>query len=513
MPGLATIAHRRCHIPPKKMASRARQSISAMCALTFACARGRAPNPALPSDTETRRLVAAALSGLDITVVTSMPLRMLVEPNYLVRSVRDVLHLELFVLYDPDPDISISLIPSWIQAQDLFQAVPAIEIMMRRGSPIDRMYAWLGRKEKFDRGSGNILAAKLLLRKVAAIHYALTRRVRSGHVLWADSDVQFVRPFDSAFVNFISRFDFAYVPFKGPGRYAPRNFTGGLSDACWWIESGVMTFRVNSRTAAFAAAAVELYEGGLLRLWARCREVSRSSGLPPRLGRPARVAMRSPACPKFIASNLYGNDIYIWSMLAHLVGSGAKLPQTVCCLEGLADSKKKFTQGWFSFHTNTLREGETPFTSSWRLDRYAYHHITSKGALSLRMQDLKGKGRDPLLHASSLNASEWQLEPWDSESPGTIPMRPRIATCGCHPTSTRPLNPRQFMMARVATRDPCRGPYSKIQNGGQEFIRIWNTLVENRTHRATWQRGSSLAKRRLEEAVTLPPPAPVSVLL
>ena len=68
--------------------------------------------------------------------VSSMPLRDLISDDpcrcHLVCSAR-ALGLRLHVLYDPDPSVSLSRIPASVVAYDLFQAVPALELMMQPG--------------------------------------------------------------------------------------------------------------------------------------------------------------------------------------------------------------------------------------------------------------------------------------------------------------------------------------------------------------------------------------------
>ena len=55
-----------------------------------------------------------------------------------------------------------------------------------------------------------------------------------------------------------------YTPQAPPHhlRFDPAyNFSGGLLDIMWVLESGIMTFRPTSQARALAASAVELYEG------------------------------------------------------------------------------------------------------------------------------------------------------------------------------------------------------------------------------------------------------------
>ena len=466
-----------------------------VCAWTMigqAMARGRL-KPTRPSQSEQERLVreASARAAIDVTIVSSMPLAQLVSTEtVLIRSVREVLRMRLMVLYDPDPTISTSRIPDGVEAIDLFQAVPALELMTRTGSPIDRLYGWLGFREKMDNGATPKMPAKLLVRKVVAVHYVLTHRVLTGHVLWCDSDIEFVRPLDPRFQSFISKYDFTYMPFKGPGRYAPTGYTEGFADPCWWVESGLMVFAANARAAAITAAAVELYEGGLLRLWDRCGRVGFSStGFTGQiLYKPRFVDRLEPGkCPAFVASHLHANDIYVWSIVAHLIGtqrsgfdpSETGLSGTVCCLEGLLQpGHAPVTQGWISSQTNTLDENETAYTSEWRLDYYAVHHIVTKGALTLQNRADLAHSSAPELLKGSVNTSWWQQRRWDSHShhPTVVPLKPRIAKCGCQarlPSTLRSeaTSPAQnehhtHRLRKVMVNDMCKG-------FGRTVPRLW----------------------------------------
>ena len=171
----------------------------------------------------------AALAALPkFILVSSMPLADLVTTDpcrcHLVCSARDFT-MPLHVLYDPDPTIELSQIPSSVVAQNLFEAVPALEVLMRPGSPIDRFYAIRGYSEPYNgkfkwdlKTTTALIEGKLLVRKVAAINYVVSRETRTGsnkYVIWADNDVRFMRPVDAAFFGFVSRFDVTYIPFKG----------------------------------------------------------------------------------------------------------------------------------------------------------------------------------------------------------------------------------------------------------------------------------------------------------
>ena len=353
-----------------------------------------------------------------------MPLRNLVTPrNTLVTSCRRM-GLPLYVLYDPDPQVDLrgkQRLPDGVHAEDIFAAMPGLLAMMQPGSAIERWHANHGSWEPFEgsmKKSHGVLAAKLLVRKVATIYYVLARLVRARlTLLWADQDVTFERPPDARFAAFVRSVDVAYVPFRAPKghpRFDPRSFaSSSLVDASWRVESGLMSFAPNGRSLALAAAAVELYEGGMERIASRCAAAKR----------------RKQPCPAYVTNNLYLNDVYVWALLLHLVGAGLRFqpsataassvpaPPPCCCLD------YNLTQGWFAFHTSTLTPLATNFTSPFNLSDYATHRLL--GPYSMRRTG-RVKESDPTLLFASLNYSRLL-----TRQPAGGSAERRIARCGC----------------------------------------------------------------------------------
>jgi len=369
-----------------------------------------------------------------------MPLMMLLSkpPCAIIKSTRK-LKLRLFVLYDPHPRWSKPVLPVGVEGADLFDTIPALRSMMQRDSPIDRLYAWVGFHERFDKDhSHGWLAAKLLVRKLATIQYVLaTKGAFYDRVVWADADVSISRRFDQPFFQFVLKHDVVYCPFNGYSR-SSSNYQWEQPSIKWkssrvwtWhVESGLMVFATNARTLAFASAATELYEGGMLRLRHKCEQLGER-------------------CPHFARFNQFGNDIYLWPIVAHMAMSPtwrALLRGTLCCLDAEA-IVPNVTQGWFPWHTNTLAPNYTHWTAPFRLEQYAFHYMLN-GPYSIRRN--KADDRRPellegdftqrerwfnassLLHKLSVS-SRWRELPWDTEEFG-VPLRPRIATCGCMPS-------------------------------------------------------------------------------
>jgi len=178
-------------------------------------------------------------------------------------------------------------------------------------------------------------------------------------------------------------------------------------------------------------------------------------------------------CPSFINKNLFSNDVYIFSLVAHIAkynsSKRAGFPEdALCCLD------RTVTQGWMPFHTSALRPKTTMWTSPWSLDRYAFHHTVQDGSLSLRIfnqlrnasaaehkRDQQAQfndtaftisSADPLLSAAPVKLREklWKRLAWNDASFG-IPLQPRIARCGCNYSSNGDVRPRTTGLDRNST--------------------------------------------------------------
>ena len=406
------------------------------------------------------RPYAELVAASSCVLVSSMPLRKLVEARAgrLVKSaVR--LGLPLWVLYDADPDVAsaaLSALPANVRAEEIFGAIPRLHLLMRPGrSPIEEFAALRSSWEPLGGSAKNIhglVYMKLLVRKVATIHHALSilvaeRATTTGAhggappqtVVWADEDVGFVRPWDAQLLQFARSVDVAYVPLqapKGNPKFKPHyNFSHrGLAEPKWVVESGIMTFGVNARTHTLAAAAMEAYEGGLLRLARHCASVKRRSAC--KRGEDAmdsQKEQRACACPEWVTSMLYCNDIYVWALLVRMAAFRYHRAEAqLCCLRG-GHGFFNLTQGWLPWHTSVhLQPSQLPFTAPFSLDSYALHKL--RGPLSERAW-LPGKEarqqRDsarltPGLTYAALNRTVYARRSakgyWE----------PAVSACGCH---------------------------------------------------------------------------------
>lgn len=211
---------------------------------------------------------------------------------------------------------------------DLFVAEPSVLAMQRPEGAIESFYAAMGAWEPVEKRL-RLQSGKLLARKVAAIKHAVHSVPNGTVIVWTDVDVVFLRPLDGEFTEFVAKHDVTYCPMQG------RNLgTLGLDDPRWRVESGVMAFHVNARTRALTSAALELYDGGTLRVATACRDRA-AAGQP------------EPECSEtWLRDNVFLNDIYVWALLLH----GAHRNSTL--LRELVPSFSEFSEGleqaWFT---------------------------------------------------------------------------------------------------------------------------------------------------------------------
>ena len=340
------------------------------------------------------RAHAAANTGF--TIVSSMPLRMVVspEPQRLVATCL-ALSLPLLVVHD-GPDASLVppvRIPKGVHAVNLFEVMPTMRLLTNSGSPIDDFYAARGTAEPFEINlkRHGIASGKLLVRKVAAMAYTVALAMHGGSsvaadtrvVLWVDADVQFLKAPDARFLAFAERHDVSYIPFVSRRELAPTSHqrlrgekpsvVHELLHEGWRLDSGLMAFPTRANGLGLISAALDLYKGGLLRMWRKCRQLSqlKENGLQE--------------CPSWLTRNLYMNDVYVWALLLHAAAHAAhtgSLPKFIAS-ELSAFNATTLSQGWFAYDYSKQKPNfisfaepnATPFTSPFDLREYIVHHI------------------------------------------------------------------------------------------------------------------------------------------
>lgn len=186
---------------------------------------------------------------------------------------------------------------------DLFLAEPRALALQGADGNIEALYRENGAWEPVEKKLV-IQSGKLLCRKVAAIKHAVHAAPDGVVVVWTDMDVRFQKPLNGAFAAFVREFDVTYCPFLG------REMMRGLDDPFWRIESGVFIIVANARTRALTAAALELYDGGILAITRACE---------------ARGVTEPECAEPWLFRNLFLNDIYVWALLLHGAHRDSKL--------------------------------------------------------------------------------------------------------------------------------------------------------------------------------------------
>ena len=153
-----------------------------------------------------------------------------------------------------------------------------------------------------------------------------------------------------------------------------------------------MTFQPNRRALSLAASAVEMYEGGLLRLVQRC-------GAAKHL----KLDERERVCPQWMTAWLYPNDIYVWAVLLRAAHARIDLRGDICCLDtGL-------TQGWLPWHTSAqLWPAHNHFTAPFSLDEYARHELAGPVSRVTHLGSNATRPKEPALQIKGLNLSAYR---------------------------------------------------------------------------------------------------------
>ena len=200
-------------------------------------------------------------------------------------------------------------------------------------SGIEAYHAFAGDKEPFVRlGSGRV--SKLLCRKVAAIHHAVSHSPDGTLVVWVDIDVRTVRPLDHRFAKWVRKRDVSYIPFRHSSHqtaFAKHQLaTDVVADGQWRIESGIFVLHVSHVTRIFVAVATDYYRFRMHWLVRHCLQ----------------EGVRKRKCSyDWLAHNTYLNDIFVYSLLLHADLSG--------------DEARRFVWG-----VNVTRGGALPDTPS-----------------------------------------------------------------------------------------------------------------------------------------------------
>ena len=185
-------------------------------------------------------------------------------------------NIPFVIYYEHTPSVAIEALSLASCAIDLFVAQPWL---------INFTHDTLNSVSKTSLMSNLNLHAEapaFLVRKVAAMHDAVSNLQYSKIVIWMDVDTVFNQPVDEAFLNFMSQHDVVTIARFGA------SFT--LSSP----ETGVVALQVTKSTRHFLRLGLELYRGGVLELFDHS----------------CRPKTAKPGC-----RHLGFNDIKIWKLL------------------------------------------------------------------------------------------------------------------------------------------------------------------------------------------------------
>ena len=193
----------------------------------------------------------------------------------------------------PDPNPAQPPGAMSVCKSNLFEAEPQLLPLMRTGSLIEQFYCKFGAREPLQ-GAIAYQTGKTLVRKVAAVHHALRTLPLGTRVVWSDFDAIVLQQLEgSPFDDFVSQYDLTYIPMR------TKNLNS--KTPMFIVESGVMAFTVSERSRALAAAAMELYAGGMLSLKRSC----------------SAAGWKGACSPVWLQGNTFLNDVYVWTILLH----------------------------------------------------------------------------------------------------------------------------------------------------------------------------------------------------
>lgn len=257
---------------------------------------------------------------------------------------------------------------------DIFEVQPLLIELIRVNGTLDKFYDYAGDMEPCDQPL-RVKSGKLLVRKIAAIEYALSQLRKNQIIVWSDTDVLIQNDFDDTFFRYVSAFDISLIPFTVNPRWGvkPMKDFEKLEDPYWRIESGLVALKVGYYSKEIMSKVIKMYDGGLLRKVKECFKKNKNK--------------RPDICEEiWFQRNVYLDDIFVFSMVLHEYKTEAKI-------------------GWFHhcqplIETHTLcahscrypfphvAPNQTQYTSPFPIDYYACHKIGS-GAYSSKFRESK----------------------------------------------------------------------------------------------------------------------------
>lgn len=193
---------------------------------------------------------------------------------------------------------------------NLFNAYPWLHEML--SSPHSMLNKYYKIATFFDPASapkvGGVKMGHVLMLKVASIYHAVSRSTPGTLVFWVDTDVSLRKPFPQQVVHWLSIRDVTYIPFVvggGMGMFANFNSSDFADESSrlfgdfWHVETGLFAVSVNERTVFFLHSALAMYTGKMYFLAKACFNNASFCHL------------------ERYKSNLYLNDVFVFSLLLH----------------------------------------------------------------------------------------------------------------------------------------------------------------------------------------------------
>ena len=239
--------------------------------------------------------------------------------------------LPFVIYYEHTPSVAIESLSLASCAIDLFAAQPWLANFTR-----DTLTLTKTMKTSLNL---NLQAESpaFLVRKVAAMHDAVSNLQYSKIVIWMDVDAVFNQPVDDAFLSFMSQHDVATI--------ARFQTASHLSKQVPWLslpETGVVALQVTENTRLFLWRGLQLYRGGMLELIDHnCR--------------PKTVWPKG-------CHHLGFNDIRIWKLLVS--GVCSDYADDLGQLQGLSNwHVHDLKVGWFSVGCIGMEDRSLPWLS------------------------------------------------------------------------------------------------------------------------------------------------------
>ena len=200
-------------------------------------------------------------------------------------------------------------------------------------SSLNRFIRFAGAYEPFSRPMRSKVN-HLLFRKMLAVWHMLGMVADGTLLIWLDSDVTIENKLSEEVVAWLKKRDITYIPTYHAHKQSQQRMTADWYSKLrsdWFVETGIFSVTKSAKSLTFFKRIVELYLGDLQQIAEMC--VS-DSVYDKSLKH--RCKCSSPA----VYTNLYMNDIFVFSLLTHASLSKNRCISKYALLEELL-------HGWF----------------------------------------------------------------------------------------------------------------------------------------------------------------------